>query len=134
MPPIGAGAASGLNKKSTSKTPVVAGVLAAVLLVAGILAWALSGGEGGKSAPAKTVAASADRRGGTMKSPARHVSERTAKFTKKKKNEAESAPTSSRGSGKYRPGEEREFEIAPGVTMKFCWVPPGKFMMGSPVS
>jgi formylglycine-generating enzyme required for sulfatase activity len=27
--------------------------------------------------------------------------------------------------------EEREFEIAPGVQMTFCWCPPGEFMMGS---
>jgi formylglycine-generating enzyme required for sulfatase activity len=31
-----------------------------------------------------------------------------------------------------RAGEEREFEIAPGVKMTFCWCPPGKFTMGSP--
>jgi formylglycine-generating enzyme required for sulfatase activity len=31
-----------------------------------------------------------------------------------------------------RPGEEREFEIAPGVKMTFCWCPPGDFVMGSP--
>jgi formylglycine-generating enzyme required for sulfatase activity/serine/threonine protein kinase len=29
-------------------------------------------------------------------------------------------------------GEEREFEIAPGMSMTFCWIPPGEFMMGSP--
>jgi formylglycine-generating enzyme required for sulfatase activity len=29
-------------------------------------------------------------------------------------------------------GEEREFEIAPGVKMAFCWIPPGNFTMGSP--
>ena len=33
-----------------------------------------------------------------------------------------------------RAGEEREFEIAPGVKMTFCWCPAGKFMMGSPPS
>jgi formylglycine-generating enzyme required for sulfatase activity len=33
-----------------------------------------------------------------------------------------------------RAGEEREFEIAPGVRMTFCWCPPGEFMMGSPPS
>ena len=31
-----------------------------------------------------------------------------------------------------RAGEEREFEIAPGVKMTFCWCPPGEFLMGSP--
>jgi formylglycine-generating enzyme required for sulfatase activity len=31
-----------------------------------------------------------------------------------------------------RAGEERDFEIAPGVVMTFCWCPPGKFIMGSP--
>ena len=29
-------------------------------------------------------------------------------------------------------GEERDFEIAPGVTMTFSWIPPGEFLMGSP--
>ena len=33
-----------------------------------------------------------------------------------------------------RPGEAREFEIAPGVMMTFCWCPAGEFMMGSPPS
>ena len=33
-----------------------------------------------------------------------------------------------------RAGEEREFEIAPGVKMTFCWCPAGEFMMGSPLS
>jgi formylglycine-generating enzyme required for sulfatase activity len=29
-------------------------------------------------------------------------------------------------------GDEREFEVADGVTMRFCWVPPGKATLGSP--
>jgi formylglycine-generating enzyme required for sulfatase activity len=29
---------------------------------------------------------------------------------------------------------ERKFEIAPGVAMTFCWIPPGKFIMGSPAN
>ena len=33
-----------------------------------------------------------------------------------------------------RAGEERVFEIAPGVEMTFCWCPPGEFLMGSPPS
>ncbi len=33
-----------------------------------------------------------------------------------------------------RAGEERIVEIAPGVTMTFCWCPSGKFLMGSPKS
>jgi formylglycine-generating enzyme required for sulfatase activity len=33
-----------------------------------------------------------------------------------------------------RAGEEREFELAPGVSMKFCWCPAGEFVMGSPKS
>lgn len=28
-------------------------------------------------------------------------------------------------------GEEREFEIAPGVKIVMCWIPPGEFLMGS---
>ena len=34
--------------------------------------------------------------------------------------------------GDPKPGEEREFEIAPGVKMKFCWIPAGKAQLGSP--
>lgn len=30
------------------------------------------------------------------------------------------------------PGEERDFEIAPGVVMRMCWIPAGHFNMGSP--
>jgi len=33
-----------------------------------------------------------------------------------------------------RAGEEREFEIAPGVKMTFSWCPAGEFLMGSPKS
>jgi hypothetical protein len=29
------------------------------------------------------------------------------------------------------PGEECDFEIAPGVMMRMCWIPPGEFLMGS---
>lgn len=31
-----------------------------------------------------------------------------------------------------RGGEEREFEIAPGVSIGMCWIQPGEFLMGSP--
>jgi formylglycine-generating enzyme required for sulfatase activity len=31
-----------------------------------------------------------------------------------------------------RVGEERDFEIAVGTTIRMCWIPPGKFVMGSP--
>lgn len=31
-----------------------------------------------------------------------------------------------------RAGEEREFEIAPGLSIVMCWIPPGEFLMGSP--
>jgi formylglycine-generating enzyme required for sulfatase activity len=33
-----------------------------------------------------------------------------------------------------KPGEEREFEIAKGVKMKFCWIPAGEAQLGSPKS
>ena len=33
-----------------------------------------------------------------------------------------------------RPGEERDFQIALGVTMRMCWCPAGEFLMGSPES
>jgi formylglycine-generating enzyme required for sulfatase activity/serine/threonine protein kinase len=29
-------------------------------------------------------------------------------------------------------GEQRDFEIAPGVKIAMCWIPPGEFVMGSP--
>jgi len=31
-----------------------------------------------------------------------------------------------------RPGEEMELEIASGVKLVMCWIPPGEFLMGSP--
>ena len=31
-----------------------------------------------------------------------------------------------------KPGEAREIEIAPGVKMTFCWIPPGTAMLGFP--
>ena len=31
-----------------------------------------------------------------------------------------------------KPGEEREFELAKGVKMKFCWIPAGEAQLGSP--
>ena len=31
----------------------------------------------------------------------------------------------------WRAGEEQEFEIAPDVWIVMCWIPPGKFLMGS---
>ncbi len=31
-----------------------------------------------------------------------------------------------------RPGDEREFEIDQGVKIVMCWIPPGRFLMGSP--
>jgi formylglycine-generating enzyme required for sulfatase activity len=33
-----------------------------------------------------------------------------------------------------KPGEERDFEVAPKVKMRFCWVPPGKAALGSPTT
>ena len=38
------------------------------------------------------------------------------------------------GQGERRGGEEIEVEIAKGVTMTFCWIPPGKAKLGSPAS
>jgi hypothetical protein len=31
------------------------------------------------------------------------------------------------------PGEECDFEIAPGVMMRMSWIPQGEFLMGSPL-
>jgi len=33
-----------------------------------------------------------------------------------------------------KPGEERAFEIAPGVKMNFCWMRPGRATLGSPAT
>jgi formylglycine-generating enzyme required for sulfatase activity len=33
-----------------------------------------------------------------------------------------------------RPGTERDFPIAPEVSIRMCWCPPGTFMMGSPTT
>jgi formylglycine-generating enzyme required for sulfatase activity len=35
---------------------------------------------------------------------------------------------------RYRDGEERDFQIAPGVSIRMCWCPPGDFLMGSPTT
>ncbi len=37
-------------------------------------------------------------------------------------------------SAKPKAGEERDFEIAKGVNMRFCWIPVGKATLGSPVN
>jgi len=31
-----------------------------------------------------------------------------------------------------RAGDERQFKISAGVTIRMCWIPPGQFVMGSP--
>jgi formylglycine-generating enzyme required for sulfatase activity len=57
--------------------------------------------------------------------------------TAKPENANTPVATSSKAQAKFegnRPGEEHEFEIAPGVKMTFCWCPPGEFLMGSPAS
>ncbi|WP_238602763.1 formylglycine-generating enzyme family protein [Fimbriiglobus ruber] len=36
--------------------------------------------------------------------------------------------------GKFKPGQVVEASIAAGVKMKFCWVPPGKAVLGSPLT
>jgi formylglycine-generating enzyme required for sulfatase activity len=33
----------------------------------------------------------------------------------------------------YQPGEEREFDLVEDCKIRMCWVPPGDFLMGSPV-
>jgi formylglycine-generating enzyme required for sulfatase activity len=47
--------------------------------------------------------------------------------------EVQEVPGKGRGDFAGRkPGEELIFEIAKGVKMTFCWIPPGEFEMGSP--
>lgn len=46
---------------------------------------------------------------------------------------AKAAEAYERSSGS-RAGEQKIFEIAPGVSMTFCWCPAGEFTMGSPPS
>jgi formylglycine-generating enzyme required for sulfatase activity len=40
--------------------------------------------------------------------------------------------SSARAVPERRAGEEQDFEIAPGVKIVMCWIPPGEFLMGSP--
>jgi formylglycine-generating enzyme required for sulfatase activity len=50
----------------------------------------------------------------------------------KAKEEAEAkAAMEKRSLPGSKAGEEREFEIAPGVKITMCWIPPGEFVMGS---
>jgi len=51
----------------------------------------------------------------------------------KEKAEREAAEAVERFAGKQA-GQEKSFEIAPGVKMTFCWCPAGNFTMGSPES
>jgi formylglycine-generating enzyme required for sulfatase activity len=53
--------------------------------------------------------------------------------TKAKEQLAAAEAAYAKSSGN-RAGEEKIIEIAPGVTMTFCWCPAGKFAMGSPTS
>ena len=57
------------------------------------------------------------------------ATQRSRQATETQASEKESARRAEIGD---RPGEEREFEIAPGVMMRMCWIPPGEFVMGSP--
>ncbi len=41
-------------------------------------------------------------------------------------------PTGDMARGQLKPGEKREFTIAPGVKMVFCWIPSGTEQLGSP--
>jgi formylglycine-generating enzyme required for sulfatase activity/serine/threonine protein kinase len=45
---------------------------------------------------------------------------------------AKAKSTNEEASKVTKAGEERDFEIAPNVKIKMCWIPPGEFMMGSP--
>ncbi len=70
----------------------------------------------------------AEREAAEAKAKAEREAEREAAEAKAK---AEAAWAKS--SGKLA-GEEKVIEIAPGVAMTFCWIPPGKFTMGSPAN
>src|SRR5260221_2969609 len=41
-------------------------------------------------------------------------------------------PGTSHAAEPPKPGEVRDFEIAAGVRMTFCWVPPGSVQLGAP--
>jgi len=49
-------------------------------------------------------------------------------------NQVTTSNTSKPESKEMRPGTERDFEIAKDVKIRMCWIPPGEFMMGSPLS
>jgi formylglycine-generating enzyme required for sulfatase activity/serine/threonine protein kinase len=56
---------------------------------------------------------------------AKEEEQRAAELTKAKSTNEEASKI-------IKAGEERDFEIAPNVKIKMCWIPPGEFMMGSP--
>jgi len=68
----------------------------------------------------KAEAAAAQAREAEQRA-ARAEQEAAAKAEKEKRSMASS-----------KAGEEQDFEIAPGVKITMCWIPPGEFMMGSP--
>jgi formylglycine-generating enzyme required for sulfatase activity len=63
----------------------------------------------------------------------KQAAEARAKAAEARAKAAEAAEAYERSSGS-RAGEQKIFEIAPGVSMTFCWCPAGEFVMGSPAS
>ncbi len=79
--------------------------------------------------------AKADREVAEAKAEAERVAAEA--IAKADREAAEAKAKAEAASAKFlgkRPGEEKVIEIAPGVSMTFCWCPAGKFMMGSPES
>jgi formylglycine-generating enzyme required for sulfatase activity len=77
----------------------------------------------------------ADAKEAERQRAARVEQERLAKIAQEKAQaEAEAkAAIAARSKVGSKAGEEKDFEIAAGMKMTFCWIPPGEFLMGSPV-
>jgi formylglycine-generating enzyme required for sulfatase activity len=58
--------------------------------------------------------------------------EEAAKQEAEQQRLAEQAKVKEKPSKGIKAVEERDFEIAPGVKIRMCWIPPGEFVMGSP--
>ena len=77
----------------------------------------------------------ADAKEAERQRAARAEQERLAKIAQEKaqaETEANAAMVARTQVG-IKAGEEKDFEIAAGMKMTFCWILPGEFLMGSPV-
>ena len=159
--PVNAGASPKRGKPSM-KAAIIVGAVAGVLLIVGLVAWAIPTGSGDSSATqtvqaerksksqlaseraaeiardleeqAKAAKSSESARPGTA---SKQPHQNPDQFAKKQKGKAKrgalgTPPAQKNPTRGSRPGEVREFQIASGMKVPFCWIPAGSFRMGSP--